>query len=64
MKEQGRGDGEEKQYGMVGRALNGVLIVSQSLSSFLTLSKITGPLFNYEMEILYFSGDLMGLFSS
>lgn len=42
IKEQGRGDGEEKQYGMVGKALNGVLIVSQSLSSFSTLNKITG----------------------
>lgn len=42
---QDRDDGEKKQYGMVGRAQNGVLIVSQSLSSFLIFNKIIGPLF-------------------
>lgn len=45
IKVQDRDDGEKKQYGMVGRAQNGVLIVSQSLSSFLIFNQIIGPLF-------------------
>lgn len=45
MKGQDRGNGVEKQCGMMGRAQNGVLLMIQSLSSFLTLDKIIGPLF-------------------
>lgn len=45
IKVQDRDDGEKRQYGMVGRARNGVPIVSQSISSFLIFNKIIGPLF-------------------
>lgn len=45
MKGQGRGDGGEKQRGMRAGAWDGVLTVTQSLSSFLTLDKVIGPLF-------------------
>lgn len=45
MKGQDRGDGGEKQRSMRAGAQDGVLTVTQSLSSFLTLDKVIGPLF-------------------